>query len=220
MSNLRITRRRVLQGVGAVGVLGALGGRPTAVLADERAAGGTRVRWDTLHLDFGTTPQTFRPGGVDYASADPTMRIKLTGSGTFVAPSGGGISHAVTGGGTWETFEGAMSTGSGTFEVTALASWQFANMQAQTPPFIDLIGDVNQRANGNAVLTIAYSDGSRGTLGIGCMGPGAPMGIQEGVIATKGYTTYWTREAPAPGVDKDRTIFHILHEGHEGGEED
>ena len=59
-----------------------------------------------------------------------------------------------------------MSTGSGTYQVTGLVSWQFANFQTTTPPFIDAIGDPSQRANGNAVLRIAYSDGSEGTLGI------------------------------------------------------
>jgi hypothetical protein len=58
-------------------------------------------------------------------------------------------------------------------------------------------------------LRIEYSDGSEGILGIGCGGPGAPAGIQEGVIATKGFVTYWTRGVPAPGVNANRTIFHV-----------
>ena len=172
------------------------------------SGGSSQVRWDIQSFDPSTTPPTSRPGGVAFASAMPGLKIKLTGSGTFVAPASGGTSDAVTGGGTWETFEGGMSTGSGTYQVTGLVSWQFAN--SQTGPANDLIGNINERANGHAVLRIAYSDGSRGVLGLGCEGPGAPEGIQEGVIATKHYFTYWTREAPAAGVDKDRTLFHIL----------
>lgn len=136
-----------------------------------------------------------------------SRKIKFTGSGTFVAPASGKLSGAVTGGGTWETFEDTTSTGNGTYAVTRLADWEFANFQTGT--FIDLIANTSERANGNVILRIDYSDGSNGILGVGCHGPGAPEGIQEGVIATKGFVTYWTRQAPAPGVDKNRTVFHV-----------
>ena len=167
------------------------------------------VRWDIVSLDFTTTPPTASPGGVAFASArNPnTLKIKLTGSGMFVSPASGGPTGAVTGGGTWETFNGAVSTGSGTYVVTRLTSWEFASFQ--TPGNIDNVDPGAPAANGNAVLRIQYSDGSEGTLGIGCHGPGAPPGIVEGVIATKDFVTYWDAEAPAPGVNKNRTTFHI-----------
>ena len=174
------------------------------------------VRWDIIHLNTSTTPPTLSANGEAFASAitgsaPSGLKIRLTGSGTFVAPASGGTSGAVTGGGDWETFSGCpaacTSTGSGTYQVTKLVSWEFANLSTGT--FIDLIGDVNERANGTAVLRIEYSDGSQGTLGVGCHGPGAPAGIQEGVIATKGFVTYWTGEVPVGGVDKNRTIFHV-----------
>ena len=173
------------------------------------------VRWDIVHLDVTTVPPTVSEGGEAYAYARnaPTpatfLKIKLTGSGTFVSPGSGGTSGAVTGGGTWQTFNSAgVPTGSGTYWVTRLANWQFANYQ--TPGSLnDNIGDQSRAANGNAVLLIQYSDGSSGILGIGCHGPGAPNGIVEGVIATKDYVTYWDAEAPVAGVDKDRTIFHV-----------
>lgn len=168
-------------------------------------------RWDIISLDPTTTPFSINPGGVAFASArnPSTLKIRLTGSGTFVAPASGGRSSAATGGGSWETFSGSTPTGSGTYWVTGLASWQFANFQ---PPgaIIDNIGDQSEAANGTAVLLIQYSDGSSGTLGIGCHGPGAPDGIVEGVIATKNYVTYWDAEPPgAPSVDKNRTLFHV-----------
>jgi len=100
-----------------------------------------------------------------------------------------------------------VSIGTGTYQVTKLVIWQFANFQ--TPGLIDLIGDPNDRANGTAVLRIEYSDGSLGTLGIGCHGPGAPVGIQEGIIATKGFVTYWTGEVPSATLNKNRTTFHV-----------
>ena len=163
------------------------------------------VRWDIVSVNFPTT--TVSPGGVAFAAADASLKIRLTGAGTFVAPASSGTSSAVTGGGTWETFAGNTSTASGTFTVTGLASWQFANFQ--TPGLIDLIGNTDERANGNAILRIQYSDGSEGILGIGCHGPGAPAGIQEGVIATKGFVTYWSAQPPLPNVDANRTIFHV-----------
>ena len=114
---------------------------------------GEHVRWDIIHLNTSTTPPTLSSGGEAFASAitgsTPSgLRIRLTGSGTFVAPASGKTSSGVTGGGTWETFNGAVSTGSGTYEVTKLVKWEFANFQ--TGAFIDTIGDTNERANGSA----------------------------------------------------------------------
>ena len=194
--------KKLLRSLSLVAVLALLllGSATTSASAN----GSDHVRWDIISLDF----PSVSPGGVAYAVAPSNLMIKLTGSGTFVAPASGGTSGAVTGGGTWETFDsGGASTGSGTYTVTKLADWEFANFQL--PGLIDLIGDTNERANGNAVLVIEYSDGSQGTLGIGCHGPGAPDGIVEGVIATKGYVTYWAAQPPAPGVDANRTLFHL-----------
>lgn len=168
------------------------------------------VRWDIVNLAF-TTPPTLSAGGVAFATTkNPTsLKIRLTGSGTFVAPASGGPSNAVTGGGTWQTFSGCpaacVSTGSGTYFVTGLVSWEFDSFQL--PVLNDLIGP--DAANGNAVLRIQYSDGSSGTLGIGCHGPGAHDGIVEGVIATKNFLTYWDAAAPVGGVNENRTAFHI-----------
>jgi len=169
------------------------------------SAQAAHVRWDIINLAF-TSPPTVSAGGIAFASADATHTIRLTGSGTFVAPAGGGTSGATTGGGTWETFTGGVSTGSGTYFVASLASWQFANFQ--TPGAVTDLIDTGG-ANGNAILRIQYSDGSEGVLGVGCHGPGAPAGIQEGVIATKNFVTYWTAQSPSPGVNANRTSFHV-----------
>jgi hypothetical protein len=177
------------------------------------------VRWDIMNSSL-TVPPIFTPGGVAFASArsggaPSGLKIKLTGSGTFVAPASGGESSAVTGGGTWETFSdcpsACLSTGSGTYFVTKLASWEFVNLWTPPPVVIDNVAPGFPGASGNAVLRIQYSDGSAGTLGIGCHGPGAPDGIHEGVIATKNYVTYWESEAPVATVNADRTAFHIIH---------
>jgi len=132
--------------------------------------------------------------------------ITLTGSGTFVAPAGkNGGSGAVTGGGTWRTSSGA----SGTYDVRELVAFVFANFQAPPPTFIDNIGNLNERANGTAVLRIQYSDGASGVLTVGCHGPAAPNGSCEGIAVAEGYVTYYNVAAPAGGLDADRTIFHV-----------
>jgi len=103
----------------------------TLVLLASSAIGASadtaaNVRWDIVSVNFPTT--TISPGGVAFAVAPTNLKIKLTGSGTFVAPASGGTTGAVTGGGTWETFDsGGVSTGSGTYRVTNLADWEFAN---------------------------------------------------------------------------------------------
>src|SRR5260370_2414883 len=168
------------------------------------------VRWDIIHFNPTTIPPTVTAGGVAFASArnPSSLSIKLTGSGTFVGPASGGTSSAVTGGGTWGTFGGTTSTGSGAYEVVELVNWTFSNFQ--TPGVINDLIDDGTRANGVAVLRIRYSDGSEGVLNIGCHGPGAPDGTLEGVIASKGHVTYWDAQAPVGTVDANRTIFHLM----------
>ena len=168
-------------------------------------AAADHVRWDIIHMNPATTPNTLSPGGVAFASArnPSSLSIKLTGSGTFRPDD----PEEVTGGGTWETFSGTMSTGSGTYEVRKLVSWQFARLGLGS--FIESGFDDGTSANGNAVLRIRYSDGGEGVLGIGCEGPGPGIGILEGVIATKDHVTYWDAQAPVGGVDANRTLFHV-----------
>jgi hypothetical protein len=162
------------------------------------------VRWDIVSLVGGNPPGPFNPGGHASASAPDGDTITLTGSGTFVAPASGKGSRAARGGGTWTTSMG----GSGTYRVTRLVSWEFANFQATTPMFIDNINH-GRRSNGTAVLNIRFSDGSRGVLTVGCHGPGAPPGIFEGIATTKDYKTYYAVQPPVAGVDANRTLFHV-----------
>jgi hypothetical protein len=169
------------------------------------AAPGRRaqhVRWDIISTT-GVPPAPINAGGHASAMAPDGDTITLTGSGHFVAPASGKGSGGVNGGGTWST----TSDGSGTYKVTALVSWQPANVQTDVG-FVDNI-DEGTRTNGTAVLKIAFSDGSSGVLTVGCHGPGAPPGIFEGIATTKGYKTYYDVQAPAPGVDANRTLFHV-----------
>src|ERR671930_1367491 len=147
------------------------------------SGGAQHVRWDIISTT-GIPPGPLNPGGHASATAPDGDTITLTGSGHFVAPASGGGSGGVDGGGTWSTSSG----GSGTYQVTALVSWQRANDQANVG-FVDNIGE-GTRTNGTAVLKIAFSDGSTGVLTVGCHGPGAPPGIFEGIATTKGFKTY------------------------------
>src|SRR5260370_4298618 len=110
----------------------------------------SEIRWDIVSIN---PPTNFNlnPGGIASARAENCSKITFTGSGTFVAPAGGGgTSSGVTGGGTWETFSGSSpcpcnstatgtTTGSGTYEVTGLVRWEDA--PGSLPgPVIDNIG--------------------------------------------------------------------------------
>jgi hypothetical protein len=176
------------------------------------------VRWDIISINAGVVT----PNGVASARANDCSKITLTGSGTFVAPAGGGgTSGAVTGGGTWQTFSGfascpcnstatGTSAGSGTYEVTGLVRWELAPGTLLPFGLVDTIDDGTPSA-GLAVLRIAYSDGSRGILVVSCHLSGTPNSVFEGITASKGFVDYWNREAPTnvPFVDADRTLFHV-----------
>ena len=188
-------------GLGAVLALAAALMLLTTFASAASSGGAAHVRWDIISTT-GIPPAPLNPGGHASAMAPDGDTITLTGSGHFVAPASGGGSGAADGGGTWTT-----SSGSGTYQVTALVSWERANNQANVG-FVDNI-DEGTRTNGTAVLKIAFSDGSSGVLTVGCRGPGAPPGIFEGIATTKGYKTYYNVPTPAPGVDAGRTIFHV-----------
>ncbi len=93
------------------------------------SAGAQHVRWDIISTT-GIPPAPINPGGHASATAPDGDTITLTGSGHFVAPANGGGSSGASGGGTWTTTSG----GSGTYTVTALVSWQFANHRGMSRP--------------------------------------------------------------------------------------
>ncbi len=163
------------------------------------------VRWDIVSLDFSTDPPTANPGGIASARANDGSKITLTGSGTFRDKPGN--PHA-DGGGTWTTFapDGSV-TGSGTYEVSDVVRFQAA--PGFPPPQIDGIGNPAERSPGFLILTVEYSDGEEGILVVSCHLVDTPDSVFEGVTASKGFADYWNREAPAPGIDANRTLFHI-----------
>ena len=169
------------------------------------SAAGATFRWDTISQTFPGGVPTLNTGGSDYALAADLTSIQISGHGTF----GGGVPP--TGGGTWATSgpsAGPSGTASGTFTVIGVVRFNLA--PGSLPPgVIDNIG-ANARS-GLAVFLIKYSDGSGGTLTVSCHLPvGSPSGIFEGITATKGFVAFHERVAPVPGVDANRTAFHVL----------
>ena len=170
-----------------------------APLAFAQAA---QVRWDIVSIDFAAG--TISAGGFASASANDPSLIKVTGSGTFVATAGGDV----TGGGDWQTFDDTgTSTGTGTYVVTDLVRWEPA--PGGPAGLIDLIGDPSEQSAGLAVLNVEFSDGSHGVLIVDCNLPGTPVSHFEGITMSKDSLDYWNRNAPVPGVDANRTLFHV-----------
>jgi hypothetical protein len=182
-------------------VLACEGGRspsgPAAAKADRSAASFSQAstsdqkyRWDIIHIVNGSPIS----GGMASAKANDGSKITFTGSGTFQANN----DDEVTGGGTWQTFSSSgTSTGSGSYRVTGLVSFELA------PGTLPAFG-ADTRA-GLAILRIAYSNGSRGILVVSCNlgGPGT-QGVFEGITASMGFVDYWNR------VEHNFTLFRAL----------
>jgi len=183
------------------------------LLSATAATAAQRMRWDIVSFNFSVTPNTISAGGTASAFANDGSSIKFTGSGTFlsVGPSARFSAVALGGGGTWQTFgpTGA-SSGSGTYTVLrGPASFQSA--VGSGGPLIDLIGNADNRRAGLLVIEIRYNDGSRGILTVSChVGTDTPDSVFEGITATKDFADYWFRFNPVPGVDTNRTVFHLL----------
>lgn len=197
MKEAVLSRRQLLKGAGAVGVLGALG-IPTTVFADDN-----RVRWDIMHITFAPSFE-ITAGGVLSPRAQDNSKITLTGSGTFRPGEDGGV----TGGGTWMTFDpNGTQTGGGNYQAKGLVSWDKA--PGALPAFFDDdIGNLAEVSAGLALLKIRYSDGSHGVLTVSCNLSGTA--VFEGVTATKGFVDYWQREKEDDGAFNNRTVFHLM----------
>jgi len=216
-SVMRGTRR------GFLALLPGMAVAPLACLkakADDDDHRATKLRWDLVHLS-NDTPPILSAGGEDSAKAADGSQITLTGSGTWLSVPGRGEPHAVTGGGAWETFDsGGSSNGSGDYEVTSLVAWDQVPGATPAAGADDQIGDPLDSRAGLVILRIRFSDGEDGVLTVSCHGGGpapAPNTVFEGITVTKGFVGYVDRGKPAPGVDANRTVFHVLHDGdHEG----
>lgn len=165
-------------------------------------AGDVTFRWDIVSINF--KAGTVSAGGHASATANDGSKITVTGSGTFTSGE-----DDVTGGGTWAITTSSGTT-TGTYVVTELL--RFVVVSGTAPQLTDRIGrSVDARA-GLAVLRVSYSDGADGILVVSCHLVGTPDSVFEGITATKGFVDFWNRQAPAAGVDANRTVFHVLAE--------
>ena len=176
-------------------------------------SGNTKYQWDIINFDFATS--TITAGGHASAFATGsggsihTGKITVTGHGTF--RSNPGNPQDVTGGGTWQTFDGTGSpSGSGTYQVTGFVDFHVA--PGSLPDSVtDNSGIKADVRSGLAVFQIAYDDGSAGVLVVSCDLPvGSPNNLFEGITASKGYVDYWERDPAVAGVNANRTNFHEL----------
>jgi hypothetical protein len=173
------------------------------MMAAHATAAATTIRWDITSLTFPNGVPTITAGGSDFALAADLTSIQVRGHGTF------SDSGPATGGGTW-SITGASGTTSGTFTVIELV--HFVAAAGSVPPaFDDTIGNKADARSGLAVLRISYSDGSTGTLTISCHLPvKSPKQIFEGMTATKSFIGFQNAVPPVPGVNANRTIFHVV----------
>lgn len=193
------------------------GGYPLGQRGDTgRSAGGEssparlKFRWDIVSYNFSARPVTVSAGGKATAIGSDDSKITFTGSGTF-----GGPPTNVSGGGNWQIIDArGNETGSGTYQVKSLVNFVGAPGTFGDPTggfvLIDQIGNGYDARAGLAVLRIAYSDASQGILVLGSLQVGTPPPRLMGTTATKSFVAYWERQAPRPGIDGNRTLFHVV----------
>ncbi len=178
-----------------------------AFLSGTQAQAAERiVRWDIVHV----IPPNVTAGGMASALAQDGSQITVTGSGTFAIDDG--ELENPRGSGTWTTTDPSGTvTGTGTFVVTEAVVFKVA--PGTFPSGLnDMIGNSANARPGFAVLKIAYSDGSKGTLDVSCSLVGTPASVGEGITASKGFVNFFNRSAPVSGVDANRTLFHVTTE--------
>jgi hypothetical protein len=201
MTKLHVTRRQILKTAGVVGVFGAVGA-PTEALAATNA----KYRVDVSVNVLGGC--TAAGGKTTARTWDHVTRIEMDGFGTFRDTPG--RPQSVTGGGTWATFSATGTpTGTGTYEMVGFVLFMPAPGSLPST-FPDCIGVAENRRAGLVYLRIVYEDGSEGTLGVSCRLAGSPATMAEGISVNKGNIAYWHNDEPAPGVEGNRTLFHIL----------
>jgi hypothetical protein len=175
MKDAVFSRRQVLKGAGAVGVLGALG-IPASVFADDEEV--ELLRWDLVRFPQGLVLSGGQNMATDAATGDI---LTLTGSGE-AAPKKG----RATGGGTFEhKHANGTEVAHGVYKVTGFQSFKPAGGSLAPTGLPDGIGTIAQTMGGLLVMNIAAMPSTGGSiagvLGIDCDLPGVEFAIHEGV---------------------------------------
>src|SRR5712691_456770 len=205
MAMPQVTRRQVLIGAGAAGVLGALA--PTAALAEDNG-GGKLVRWDLPQFAGPGGSQIFAGGtdeGKDGASGD---LVRLTGSGQ--AEPG---EHEAAGGGTFVHLasDGTTERAHGVYLVTGFNSFRKPGGTLAGIPLTDGIGELGDTSGGILSLNVRIFPSSGaphdGILTVNCALPGGRPGIEEGImLSVPDFNINFTQHGGA-------TLFHVLNRG-------
>jgi hypothetical protein len=200
MKDLVLSRRQLLKGAGAIGVLGAAG-IPATAFAEGN--GVDLLRWDLTQFPQGLAIA----GGTCQATDEATKDVLiLTGSG-HAEPK----RRSATGGGTYVlTQANGTELDHGVYKVTQFQSWKPAGGNLAPSGAQDGIGTLEQTTGGLLVLHVVATPASGGSveavLGIDCDLPGVRFPIEEGVhIDAQG-----SHFKQSGGF----TLFHVLRGGH------
>jgi hypothetical protein len=179
MKDLVISRRQVLKGAGAVGVLGALGIPATVFAGDEEVE---LLRWDLVDFPQGVGV----PGQCTARDAATGDVVTLTGTGQIEPKK-----ENAHGGGTFvHTHANGTPFSHGVYIVTGLISFTPAGGTLAGIGLTDGIGDINRTIGGLIALDIEVrpAGGSHlaGVLHVDCDIPGVEFHIEEGVDVTVG----------------------------------
>lgn len=177
MKDAVLSRRQLLKGAGAVGVLGALG-IPTTVFADDEEV--ELLRWDLIRGVQGVILDGGQNMATDTATGDV---LTITGSG-----QGAPKRKMATGGGTYVHMHDGKVFSQGVYRVTGFKSWKAAGGSLVGAGVSNGIGTLEQTMGGllvmNIVTTAAPSFGGGSVpavLGVDCAAPGVRFPIVEGV---------------------------------------
>lgn len=179
MKDLVLSRRQVLKGAGAFGVLGALGLPATVFAGDEEVE---LLRWDTVHFPQGVGV----PGACMARDAATGDVVTLTGTGQIEPKK-----RTAAGGGTFvHNHDNGTEVAHGVYIVTAFVSFTPAGGTLAGIGLTDGIGDINRTIGGLIVLDVEVRPvgGSpvAGVLHVDCDIPGVEFHIEEGVDLTVG----------------------------------
>lgn len=197
MKDKQLSRRQVLKGAGAIGVLGAIGVPTTVFAGDEEVE---LLRWDIVHF-----PQNVGlPGKATAKDAATGDVVTLTGTGQIEPKK-----RTATGGGTFvHTHHDGSPPVNGVYVVTGFLSFTPAGGTLAGLGLTDGIGTLAQTVGGLIVVSVnvmpvGHSPLS-GVLHVDCDVPGVEFPIKEGVSLSVG-TFDFVKE-----TDGGFTDFHVL----------
>src|SRR5712691_9304918 len=154
MKDLVLSRRQVLKGAGAVGVLGALG-IPTTVFADDEEV--ELLRWDLVHF-----PQRLVLTGGENMATDAATGdvVTLTGSGEATPKM-----EMATGGGTFvHRHANGTEVAHGVYKVTGFQSVRAGGGSLAPTGLDDGVGTIAQTMGGLLVVYIAAMPSTGGSI--------------------------------------------------------